>query len=109
MRCRPTALLARSDAPELLQAHFPDDDVRLFTARPARFACSCSEERVANALRLIGRAEVESILAEQGLIGVTCEFCNRHYTFVAEDARALFATERGAAAQHPAPQGPVRH
>ncbi len=92
----PEALLAPHAAPELLQAHFPDDDVRLFRARPASFSCSCSEERVANALRLIGRAEVESILAEQGLVGVTCEFCNRHYTFVAEDARALFANDRGA-------------
>lgn len=92
----PAALLARSTAPELLQAQFPDDDVRLFKARAVSFACSCSEERVANALRMIGRVEVESILAEQGLIGVTCEFCNRHYTFVAEDARALFAGDRGA-------------
>jgi len=70
--------------------------VRLFKSRPTRFQCSCSEERVANALRMIGKAEVESILAEQGLVGVTCEFCNRHYTFVAEDARALFASDRGA-------------
>jgi molecular chaperone Hsp33 len=92
----PAALLERGTAAELLQAHLPDDDVRLFKSRPARFECSCSEERVANALRMIGKAEVESILAEQGLVGVTCEFCNRHYTFVAEDARALFASDRGA-------------
>jgi hypothetical protein len=25
------------------------------------------------------------------LVGVTCEFCNRSYTFIADDARALFA------------------
>lgn len=93
----PPSLLAPGAVSELLQAHFPDDDVRLFKARAASFVCSCSEERVANALRLIGRAEVEGILAEQGLVGVTCEFCNRHYTFVAEDARALFAADRGAA------------
>ena len=92
----PAALLERGTAAELLQAHLPDDDVRLFKSRPARFQCSCSEERVANALRMIGKAEVESILAEQGLIDVTCEFCNRHYTFVAADARALFASDRGA-------------
>ena len=48
----------------------------------------------ADALRMIGKAEVESIVAEQGLVAVTCEFCNRHYTFVAEDARALFASDR---------------
>jgi molecular chaperone Hsp33 len=104
------ALLARRDAPALLQAYFPHDDVRLFKARAARFLCSCSEERVANALRMIGRVEVETILTEQGLIGVTCEFCNRHYTFVAEDARALFAAPKGAASSaRPARQGPIRH
>ena len=103
-------LLARGGAPELLQRCFPDDDIRLFAARAARFGCSCSEERVANALRLIGRVEVDSILAEQGLIGITCEFCNKQYTFVAEDARALFAADRGAAsASRRTPQGPVRH
>jgi molecular chaperone Hsp33 len=103
------ALLARSSASGLLQAHFPRDDVRVFAPRDARFACSCSEERVANALRTIGRAEIESILAEQGLVGVTCEFCNRQYTFVAEDARALFAADRGGTTRPGAAPDPVRH
>jgi molecular chaperone Hsp33 len=106
----PEGLLASGSVEALLGRHFPDDDLRLFPLRPARFACSCSEERVANALRLIGRTEVESILAEQGLIGVTCEFCNRHYTFVADDARALFAADHPAATRsHDAPPDPVGH
>ena len=45
-----------------------------------------------NALRMLGRSEIESILAEQGTIAVTCEFCNRSYSFVAADALALFTT-----------------
>ena len=106
----PDALLAATGAVDLLRTHFPDDDVRLFTPRSTRFVCSCSEERVANALRMIGRVEVESILAEQGLVGVTCEFCNRRYTFVAEDARALFIGERPAMpGRGSAPPGAVRH
>ena len=105
----PAELLVPRCAQDFLGAHFPDDDVRLFAARAARFACSCSEERVANALRTIGRAEVESILAEQGLVGVTCEFCNRQYTFVAEDARAIFAAERGAATRSGDAPDPMRH
>jgi molecular chaperone Hsp33 len=100
--CAPAELLLPVPAEALLTARFPDVDIRLFARRPARFVCSCSEERVANALRLIGRTEVETILTEQGLIGVTCEFCNRSYTFMADDARALFA--RGHAAP-PAPRG----
>lgn len=103
-------LLETGSVETLLTTRFPDDEVRLFAPRPARFACSCSEERVANALRLIGRAEVESILAEQGIVGVTCEFCNRGYTFVAADARALFASDRAAAAKPGgAPPDAIRH
>jgi molecular chaperone Hsp33 len=96
------ALLHAADAADaLLATHFPEDDLRLFAPRPARFHCSCSADRVTRALRMLGRTEVESILAEQGLIGVTCEFCNRQYTIVAEDARALFATADAAPADAP--------
>ncbi len=58
-------------------------------ARPSR--CSCSRERVENALRIAGRDEVESILAEHGGVEVTCEFCNRRYTLDPSEARAVFA------------------
>ncbi len=106
----PSDISLPKSAEALLRGAFPADDLRLFRPRPARFACSCSPERVANALRLIGRTEVESILAEQGLVGVTCEFCNRGYTFVADEARALFTEgPLAAAARGPAPPDPIRH
>jgi molecular chaperone Hsp33 len=94
-------LLASADAATLLSGPLRELDVRLFDPRPVRFACSCSRERIAGALRMLGRTEVESILAEQGLIGATCEFCNRRYTFVAADARALFDPAAGEAAAMP--------
>jgi len=80
-----------TDAHALLATLFRDDDVRAFRARTPRFGCSCSRERVAGALKMLGSAEVDSILAEQGSVGVNCEFCNRRYDFDAEEARALFA------------------
>ena len=103
----PAALLAAPGIASFLSTCFSDVDVRLFAPRAARFRCSCSEERVANTLRMLGRAEVESILAEQGLVGVTCEFCNRSYTFVASDARALFAA--GSGLRDAAPPDGVQH
>ena len=106
---RADELTGPKHAEALLRDLFPTDDLRLFRLRAARFGCSCSPERVANALRMIGRTEVESILAEQGLIGVTCEFCNRSYTFVAEEARALFAHERDAAPHGTEPPESLRH
>ena len=76
---------------ELVGAALPEVDVRLFSARATRFACPCSEARVARALRLLGRAEIEGLLAERGDVEVTCEFCNRRYTLDPAAARALFA------------------
>ena len=86
-----------TDAHALLAALFRDDDVRAFRARTPRFGCSCSRERVAGALKMLGSAEVESILAEQGSIGVNCEFCNRRYDFSADEARALFVAPQATA------------
>jgi molecular chaperone Hsp33 len=85
------AAFGAADAHALLAALFPDDDVRAFRARTPHFGCSCSRQRVAGALRLLGSAEVESILAERGSVGVDCEFCNRRYEFDPAEARALFA------------------
>jgi molecular chaperone Hsp33 len=103
-----TTLLEATDAAALLRCAFANDDVRVFPPREARFACSCNPDRVANALRLIGRDEVESILDERGEIGVTCEFCNRAYTFDAAAARGLFGGAAAAATPHHRP-GQARH
>jgi molecular chaperone Hsp33 len=85
------------DAHAALAALFPVDDLRAFRPRVPQFGCSCSRQRVAAALKLLGSAEVESILAERGCVGASCEFCNRRYEFDAAAARALFAAPPAAA------------
>ena len=85
--------LLKLPAREILHRLFHEEDLRLFDARPVAFRCTCSRERVANMLRLLGLDEVHSILEEQGKIAVDCEFCNRHYQFDAVDAEQLFAAE----------------
>jgi molecular chaperone Hsp33 len=42
-------------------------------------------------LRMIGREEVDEILAEREEIEVHCEFCNERYVFDKVDADAVFA------------------
>lgn len=78
-------------AEPLLVRLFAEEEVRLFRDQPVAFSCGCSETRVANALLLIGRAEVEEVLAEQGQIEVACEFCNRKYRLDRGQALGLFA------------------
>ena len=55
-------------------------------------------ERVIAMLRMLGYAEVQSILQEQGAIDVHCEFCNKQYKYDSVDAEQLFAAESGAPA-----------
>ncbi len=78
---------------QLLTRLFGEEDVRMFSAKPTQFQCSCSRTSVANMLHMLGKDEVESILAERGDVEVNCDFCNKQYNFDAVDAAALFALE----------------
>lgn len=85
--------LQHLSAESLLSRLFAEEDVRLFEQKPTQFHCSCSKTKVGSMLRMLGSAEVNSILAEQGKIDVNCDFCNKHYAFDSIDAATLFANE----------------
>ncbi len=93
------ALLAATPAADRLATAFPEDDLRVFDARPARFRCRCNRERVETALGIAGREEVEAILAERDAVEITCEFCNHCYAFAPAEARAIAATFHGTQTQ----------
>jgi molecular chaperone Hsp33 len=80
-------------AAQLLHRLYHEEDVRLFEREPVGFHCGCSRERVVEMIRGLGRQEAESIVAEQGGIGVDCEFCGAHYGFDAVDVEAIFSAE----------------
>jgi molecular chaperone Hsp33 len=82
--------LLQLDAAELVRRVFYEETVAVLSTQPVRFACSCSRAKVASVLRMLGRDEVESILAEQGDVTVNCEYCDKVYTFDAVDAAAAF-------------------
>ena len=84
-------LLRLGTAEEVLQRVCAQHDCRLFAPSPVHFACRCNAARVANVLRSLGVAELRSILAEQGAVTVTCEFCGRPYQYDAIDVERLFA------------------
>jgi molecular chaperone Hsp33 len=57
-----------------------------------RFECRCSRDRIGRMLLSLGRAEVDSIVAELGRVEVTCDFCNARQSFDAIDVAQLFRT-----------------
>ena len=82
--------LLEDDVESRLVKMFGDDAVRVFGGHPVKFECRCSRERVANVLRSLGAEEVRSVIEEQGVCTVTCEFCQRPYKFDAIDVEQLF-------------------
>ncbi|MHB1331344.1 MAG: Hsp33 family molecular chaperone HslO [Sulfuriferula sp.] len=90
-------------AETILQRLFHEEDVRVLEAELVSYRCTCSRERVADMLKMLGREEVEAALAERGEIEVRCEFCNRQYRFDPVDAAQLFV----AVPPVPAPQ--IKH
>lgn len=83
-------------AQEILHRLFHEEDIRLFDPQPVCFHCTCSKEGVANMLRMVGREDVDGILAEQGLVEIHCDFCNRRYAFDPVDIEQVFSGERTA-------------
>jgi len=85
----PVAVLA-DDIEQRLVRMFGDDEVRVFSGHPVTHECRCSRERVASVLKSLGVDEVRSVIAEQGNVTVTCEFCQRPYKFDPIDVESLF-------------------
>jgi molecular chaperone Hsp33 len=64
----------------------------LFGAKPVLHDCRCTPERLAGVVRMLGQDEVNTLLAEQGHVELTCEFCNRTFRY---DERAAEIIMRG--------------
>ncbi|WP_432719896.1 Hsp33 family molecular chaperone HslO [Jeongeupia wiesaeckerbachi] len=76
---------------DVLYRLFNEEQVRVFDPATPRFACTCSRERVGGMLEMVGREEVDHVLAEKGSVDVTCEFCGKGYHFDLVDIEQLFA------------------
>ena len=76
---------------DLLVRLFPEELLRVFRLDAVTYHCPFNVENVERVLRGLGRAEVESILAEKGEVVVKNEMCNHEYRFDREAVEALFA------------------
>lgn len=69
------------DAEDLLYRLYHQEKVRLFEPQAVTYKCSCSEEKCLNAIAQIEPSELKSILAEQGNVSITCDYCATTYSF----------------------------
>jgi molecular chaperone Hsp33 len=89
---------------EVLQAHAAEggaatlkallpgrNDLEIMSRYPLRFACSCSRDRVKNALLAMGREELTDMIEKEGKAEVTCQFCTTQYVIPAEELREMLS------------------
>ncbi len=56
---------------------------------PVAFHCGCDARRVASAVRLLGREEIERTVAAEETLEVNCQFCAENYRVGGDELRSL--------------------
>ena len=85
--------LLSTDIMTLLQRLYWEETVRVFDPRHPTFHCGCSREKVGNMLKMLGREEIDSALADLGKLDINCDFCGQYYLFDPVDCMQLFSLE----------------
>ena len=87
------ALAARlrddSDPTHLLGLIFNDMIFTILEERLLKFECNCSKDRVLRALKLVGKFEIEDMIAKDGGARIHCDFCGTSYDFGAPELAAV--------------------
>jgi molecular chaperone Hsp33 len=72
---------------QLLFRLFHEDGVRVFSARPLKAFCRCSQDRIEMVLKSFPPEERAEMVEGDGQIRVTCEYCSKVYA-IAPDSLA---------------------
>jgi len=86
--------LKTHDNAEILHRLFHEEKLSVYEQETVAFACTCSEERSLASIESLGQEEALSILEEESVIGVDCQFCGQHYEFDRDRINGLFGIGR---------------
>jgi len=85
------ALLEGLDAEGLLRAVLSDFELEVLERHSVEYRCYCSRDRVERALISMGRQELSEMIEEQGQAELSCQFCDKLYSFTREELETLLA------------------
>lgn len=86
-----TELFKKYETPEeVLKQILSGFDITITDKIDANYLCTCSKERVERALISIGKAELKSLIEEQGEAEMSCHFCNKKYYFDKTELQRLY-------------------
>jgi len=80
------------EAEEVLHRLYHEETVRVFDPADVEFECSCSVDKIAQALSSVPQQEMIQALEEnQGTLKIDCQFCNQVYQFDRNDLDLIYA------------------
>lgn len=95
-----TTELMHDPVESLLLRAFAPYRVRLFKPHAVLHDCRCTPERLANIARMLGAEELHSILRDVGQVELTCEFCNRAFSYSDTEVAAILRGETPSTTLH---------
>ena len=85
-----TELLKEDSDPEsLLRRVMSDFELEILEKSPIEYRCFCSRERMERALISLGPEELGNMIAEQGDVTLTCQFCDNVQEFSREELEKM--------------------
>lgn len=84
-----SAMIDEGYSAENMINEITDGDYELLEERELSLYCPCSKERFANGLKTLGIDELTKILSEDHKAEITCNFCNKTYSFTEDELQTL--------------------
>ena len=82
------------EAQALLFRLYHQEKVSLFEPQTVSYQCGCSHDKCLGAISQIEPTEIESILAEQSKISMTCDYCLTTYDFFYDDLKSFISKDK---------------
>ncbi len=83
-----SALIHDGKTPEeILKMLF--EDVKILDSQDLFFECDCSRERMKEAIKMVGKDEINAMIEEDHGCEIHCHFCNTYYQFDEEELKEI--------------------
>jgi molecular chaperone Hsp33 len=88
-----STMIKQGKSPEELLYHlFREEDVHILERSPIYFECSCSKERMLQAIKGLGADEINAMINEDHGAEATCHFCNEAFQISEDELKILLHT-----------------
>ena len=65
------------------------EDVKILDSQDLFFECDCSRERMKEAIKMVGKDEINAMIEEDHGCEIHCHFCNTYYQFDEEELKEI--------------------